>query len=231
MQLLRRNGPAMKATKPVRVWDAPTRLFHWLLVALMGFSWWSAETGAMDWHRLSGALLLGLLAFRLIWGFAGGSTARFGNFLRSPLKLLAYLRSDSQAPRTPGHNPLGGYSVAAMLLLLTVVIGTGLFAVDVDGIESGQLSHLVGFDGGRLAAEIHEIGFTLLQIAAGVHILAILFYLLVRKRNLVTPMVTGKDRQIDDARTALVTASPLHLVVAALIAAGLAWWAARGFPI
>ena len=230
MRFLRGEGSAVNATVPIRVWDAPTRLFHWLLVALLGFSWWSAEEEMMDWHRLSGSIVLGLLMFRIIWGFAGSSTARFANIIRSPIKLVGYLRSGSSSPRIPGHNPVGGYSVAIMLLLLTVQTGTGLFAVDVDGIESGQLSHLVSFDGGRAAAEIHEISFTLLQIVVAVHILAVLFYLLVRKRNLVTPMLTGADRQIDDARNALVPASALRFAIAVAIAAGLGWWAAMGFP-
>ena len=153
----------MSPLSPVRVWDGATRLFHWLLLALLGFSWWSAESGMMDWHRWSGSAVLGLMIFRLIWGFIGGSTARFGTFLTSPVRVLAYLRSDSGAPRTPGHHPLGGYSVLAMFLLLTVQVGTGLFAVDIDGLESGPLSHLVSFDQGREAAGIHELSFTLLR--------------------------------------------------------------------
>lgn len=221
----------MNATTPVRVWDAPTRLFHWLLVALMAFSWWSAEEKMMDWHRLSGSAVLGLIVFRLIWGFAGGSTARFANFVRPPFKVLGYLRADSGRARIPGHNPVGGYSVVFMLLLLTFQIVSGLFAVDVDGIESGQLSHLVSFDGGRAAAEVHELSFTLLQIVVAVHILAVLFYLIVRKRNLVTPMLTGVDRQIDDARTALVPSSFTRFAIAALIGTGIAWWAAAGFAV
>jgi cytochrome b len=219
------------ATTSIRVWDLPTRLFHWLLVGLMGFSWWSAETGAMDWHRLSGSVLLGLIAFRVIWGFAGGSTARFRTFLRSPMQVIAYMRSTSPERRKPGHNPIGGYSVALMLLLVLLQIITGLFAVDVDGLESGQLSHLVSFDQGRLAAEIHEISFTLLQIVVAIHVLAILFYLVVRKRNLIRPMVTGADSQIEDARDALNPASPMRLVVALVISAALAWWAVKGFPL
>lgn len=219
------------ATTSIRVWDLPTRLFHWLLVVLFGLSWWSAENGAMDWHRLSGSILLGLIAFRLIWGFAGGSTARFCSFLRSPMNVIAYLRAPASNERRPGHNPIGGYSVAIMLLLLLAQVGTGLFAVDVDGIESGQLSHLVSFDQGRVAAELHEVSFTLLQVVLGIHILAVLFYLAVRKRNLIRPMVTGADNQISDARGALSPASPMRFGIALLLSAALAWWTAKGFPI
>lgn len=214
-----------------RVWDVPTRLFHWLLVVLFGFSWWSAETGAMDWHRLSGSALLGLIVFRLVWGFVGGSTARFAAFLRSPSAVLAYVRSPAPQSRPAGHNPVGGYSVMAMLALLLVQVGTGLFAVDVDGIESGQLSHLVSFDAGRIAAEVHEVSFTLLQVVAGIHILAVLFYLTVRKRNLITPMIVGVDQQVSDAGGALVAASPLRFLIALAISGAVGWWAAAGFPM
>lgn len=221
----------MNPLTTVRVWDVPTRLFHWLLVALVCFSWGSAEYGKMDLHRLSGSILLGLVLFRLIWGFIGGSTARFGNFLRSPAQVIAYLRSDNSGPRKAGHNPVGGYSVLAMLLLLLLQIGTGLFSVDIDGLESGPLSYLVSFDQGRTAAEVHEISFTVLQIIVVIHILAVLFYLVVRKRNLLVPMFTGADRQIDLAAGGMVPASWWHLPVSAGIAIGLAWWTAKGFPV
>jgi cytochrome b len=213
----------------VRVWDFPTRLFHWSLVALIGFSWWSAEERLMDWHRLSGITVLALVVFRLLWGFIGGSTARFSGFVRSPGRVLAYLRPGSNAPRTAGHNPLGGYSVVLMLLLLTMQVTTGLFAVDVDGIESGPLSFLVSFDQGRVASEIHEISFTLLQIIVGLHVLAILFYLVVKKLNLVRPMVTGSDNALETSDGALVPASLVKLIVAAAIAAAFSYAVWKGF--
>lgn len=213
----------------MRVWDVPTRLFHWLLVLLFGFSWWSAEVREMEWHRTSGTILLGLIVFRLIWGFVGGSTARFGSFVRSPGAVLAYLRSKSDAPKAAGHNPVGGYSVVLMLLLLLVQTGTGLFAVDVDGIESGQLSFLVSFDQGRTASDIHHLSFTLLQIVAGVHILAVLFYLFVRKRNLIHPMFSGQDSQLGSGEGALVPASLVRFAAVALLSVAFAWAVWKGF--
>src|SRR5690606_14409362 len=93
------------------VWDLPTRLCHWLVVLLFLVSWRTAESGAMALHYLSGLGMLGLVLFRLVWGFIGGSTARFAHFLRSPAAVLAYLRSPSDPRVRPGHNPLGGYSV------------------------------------------------------------------------------------------------------------------------
>ena len=129
----------MSAARAVKVWDIPTRLFHWLLVALFAFSWWSAENDEMAWHYRSGIVLVSLLVFRVIWGFVGGSTARFARFVKSPGKVLAYLRQQDAAPPL-GHNPVGGYSVVALLLALIVQTGTGLFATDIDGLESGPLS-------------------------------------------------------------------------------------------
>jgi len=219
----------MNLTAPVRVWDIPTRLFHWLVVALVGFSWGAAEYGKMDLHRLSGSILLGLVAFRLIWGLIGSNTARFGSFLRSPAQVIAYLRGTSGVPARLGHNPVGGYSVLAMLLLLMLQIGTGLFSVDIDGLESGPLSYLVSFDQGRTAAKIHGLSFTVLQIIVVIHVLAVLFYLVVRKRNLLTPMITGADRQIESPAGSLVPASWGRLILAAAIAAILAWLTSKGF--
>ena len=221
----------MSLTSPVRVWDIPTRLFHWLLFALVCFSWGSAEYGKMDLHRLSGSVLLGLVAFRLIWGVIGSNTARFGNFLRSPMQVVAYLRGNSGGASKPGHNPVGGYSVLAMLSLLMLQIGIGLFSVDIDGLESGPLSYLVSFDQGRSAANIHHLSFTFLQIVVAIHIVAVLFYLVVRKRNLLTPMFTGADKQIENPAGALVPASLIRLVIAAAISIGLAWWTAKGMPV
>jgi cytochrome b len=221
----------MALSSPVRVWDLPTRLFHWLLVALFAFSWWSAENHAMDWHRLSGIVLLGLLLFRLIWGFIGGSTARFAAFVRSPRHVLGYLRREPIGATPAGHNPLGGYSVVAMLALLAVQVGTGLFAVDVDGLESGHLSHLVSFEQGRAAAEIHELSFNLLLVVIGLHILAVLFYLAVRRRNLISPMVTGRDGQLEAIDGALVGAGWVRFAIAVVLAGLAAWWTSQGLGL
>jgi cytochrome b len=218
----------MSGEEPIAVWDVPTRLFHWLLVILIGFSWWSAEEGELEWHKWSGMAVLGLLVFRIMWGVWGSSTARFANFVRGPGTVAQYLRMPM--PATPGHNPLGALSVIAMLALLALQVITGLFAVDVDGIESGPLSYMVEFDQGRTAAEIHEIAFTLIQVLVVLHLLAIAFYLVVRRRNLVTPMVTGRDRALGG----LPGMQPVpiwRLIVAIVVAIGLSWWLWIGAPL
>lgn len=214
----------------MKVWDLPTRLFHWTMVLLVGFSWWSAETGHMDWHYRSGLAALVLLVFRLIWGFAGASTARFGNFLRPPAAVVAYLRRPKDSVHAPGHNPLGGYSVVAMLLVLVVQVGTGLFAVDVDGLESGPLSHLVDFDQGRLAAGVHHLSFSVLQVLILLHVLAIAYYRL-RGRRLIVPMLTGRDAQIPAGAPALTGGGLLRALAALAAALLLGWWVSLGAPL
>ena len=205
------------------VWDIPTRLFHWLLVVLLGFSWWSAETYRMDWHRYSGLTILGLVLFRFLWGFFGTSTSRFGQFIKGPRAIWTYLRPNAGAARAAplGHNPLGGWAVLAMLLALVVQVGSGLFAVDIDGIESGPLSHLVDFDQGRVAADVHELSFTALQVLVVLHVLAIIVYLLLKRRNLVGAMVTGYRRPEGESASAGAERVPLWRLLPVLAAVAL----------
>ena len=138
-------------TRAAPLWDVPVRAFHWLLIALIAFSWWSGENHEMEWHRTSGYAILALVVFRLFWGLAGGRTARFARFVRGPRAVIAYVRGGAGA--APGHNPLGGWSVVAMLATVAAMVTAGLFAVDVDGLESGPLADYVTFDQGRMAAQ------------------------------------------------------------------------------
>lgn len=180
-----------------KIWDAPVRLFHWALVGLLGAAWWTAEERMIDWHRLTGYAILTLLLFRIVWGLAGSTTARFSSFLRGPGAVVSYLRkaagAQAAAP-SAGHNPLGGWSVVLMLGVLLLQIGLGLFAVDIDGMESGPFTYLVEFDTGRAAAEWHERIFTALQVIVAIHVLAIVYYLLVRRDNLIAAMITGSRK-------------------------------------
>jgi cytochrome b len=177
------------------VWDLPTRLTHWLFVFCVGFSWWSAEQRLMDWHRYSGYAVLGLLIFRIYWGLAGSSTARFAHFAGSPRAVLEHLRlRREERARIVGHSPLGSWSVVAMLLAMVTQVTLGLFATDVDGLESGPLSHFVSFGAGRVLAEAHEVSFDVLLVLIALHVVAILFYLLYERNNLVTAMLSGRKR-------------------------------------
>jgi cytochrome b len=218
-------GEAETPLRPVRVWDLPTRLVHWLIAALIPFSWWSATNDHLSWHRLSGYVMLGLLGFRLIWGVIGSSTARFSDFVAGPPTVIAYLRGRSGARRI-GHNPLGGWSVIALLTVLALQIGLGLFAVDEDAIEAGPLSKFVSFDTGRAITHWHHQIFWVLVALITVHLVAILVYAL-RRKNLIGPMITGVAR-LSPSLTAPAFASRTRLIIAAAVAAGLTWFVAHG---
>lgn len=174
----------------VRVWDLPVRLFHWSLVLLVPALWWTAGNDRMDLHIMLGEIMLGLILFRLLWGLLGSSTARFASFVKGPGAVLRYLRGNG---RSFGHNPLGGWSVVAMLLVLAVQVGLGLFASDEDGIYYGPLSrHMPDLDSAHALAERHETFFWVLVALIVLHVLAVLWYWLARRDNLVAPMVTGR---------------------------------------
>jgi cytochrome b len=174
----------------VPVWDLPVRLFHWSIVLLIGLSWWSAEQSFDRVHFWSGHFLLFLLVFRVLWGFAGSSTARFATFVRGPAAVVAYLRdgADGQA----GHSPIGALSVLAMLLALLVQISSGLIQIDEDDFVEGPLAGLVSYDTAALAHDVHEWSFKLLLGLIALHLAAIAYYRLAWGRSLIRPMVTGR---------------------------------------
>ncbi len=212
----------------VRVWDLPTRLVHWCIVLAVAISWWTGETGRLEWHRWSGYLLLGLVVFRIYWGFFGSSTARFTAFLRGPRTIASYLRGTW--PPAPGHNPLGALSVLALIMLLLLQVALGLFAVDVDGIESGPLSLYVSFEAGRAAAEWHEAVFNVLMGFIVLHILAIVWYRFVRKEKLLEAMFHG-TRTYPVQLPPVKAASAVRFVIGVLLAAALAWAVSQAFDI
>ncbi|MCX8475947.1 MAG: cytochrome b/b6 domain-containing protein [Sphingomonas sp.] len=175
----------------VKLWDLPVRLVHWGFALLLPAMWATAEFGQMPVHRVLGYVALGLLLFRLYWGVAGSSTARFASFVRGPGAVIRYLRAGVPVV---GHNPLGALSVIALLGLLGLQIGLGLFAQDSDGLFAGPLAALVGYETSDAATEWHETVFNILLGFVVLHIAAVLFYLVVRRDNLVRPMVTGRKR-------------------------------------
>jgi cytochrome b len=220
----------MAGAARVGVWDAPVRIVHWLIALAMPALWWTAERDQLEWHRRLGYLVLALVVFRLIWGFAGASTARFAGFVRGPRAVADYARRLIRGERveTVGHNPMGGWSVVALIGLLTAEVALGLFSVDVDGLESGPLSALVSFDAGRLAAHWHHWLFNALLALIGLHLTAIAFYGLVKRDNLVRPMLTGSRPAADGAAQPMTAAPAWRALVAAAGAAALAVWIARG---
>lgn len=210
------------------VWDLPIRLFHWLLTALIAFSWWSAENKQLDWHIWSGLAILTLLVFRLLWGLVGSSTARFAHFLRGPQAIRDYLR-DVHGWRLAGHNPLGALSVIVLLLATALQVGLGLVSVDEDGLNEGPLAHLVSLEASEAARDLHEDFFTVLLALIVLHVAAIVFYRLAFGRRLTAPMITGRaelDPDVEAMRPARAW------VALACLAAALAVgrWVAAGAP-
>lgn len=182
-------------TTPVRVWDLPTRLFHWLLAASVVGLVLTGQIGGnwMEWHFRLGLFTGALLLFRLVWGVVGGRWSRFASFVRSPATVLRYLRGQTAPDEhlDVGHNPLGALSVLALLGGLSVQVLTGLVADD-EIANVGPLNHLVSGAQASLATAWHtELGKLLLIVLVVLHIGAIAFYLHARKVNLVRPMLHG----------------------------------------
>ncbi|MEX0960157.1 MAG: cytochrome b/b6 domain-containing protein [Burkholderiales bacterium] len=179
----------------LQVWDLPVRLFHWLLVALVVSQIVSVGGLAMEYHALGGYAILTLIVFRIAWGLFGSTHARFSNFLCGPAAVLRYLRSlakPGHAPH-PGHNPLGGWSVMLMLASLLTQAISGLFADD-DILMRGPLAKHVSGDTVSLMTRIHDTNAIVLFVLIGIHIAAVLFYLVFKRENLIGPMFTGYKR-------------------------------------
>ena len=190
------DPPAQAAAglRPVRVWDLPTRLFHWLLAAAVVGLVITGKVGgnAIVWHMRLGLLVGALLLFRVLWGFVGGRWSRFASFVRGPAAVLRYLRNQPQPGDWfhVGHNPLGAGSVLAMLLVLAVQVGTGLVSDD-EIATTGPLNRYVASATGLAATAWHkEVGQWLMLGLVALHVLAIVLYAL-RGQRLVPPMVTG----------------------------------------
>jgi len=216
----------------VRVWDLPTRLFHWSLVACFVGLVATGYTGgaAMQWHARLGYVMMALLMFRIAWGFVGGRWSRFTSFLYSPAKVIAYLRGkDGGKPQT-GHNPLGAFSVLAMLALLLVQVGSGLVSDDEISF-TGPLSSFVTASQSLSATWFHkEVGQWMIVALVVLHIAAVAFYLVRKKTNLIKPMLDG-DKTVatpvppsrDDAPSRTLAAA-----VFAVCAVAVTWMARLG---
>ena len=227
---------ANTARRRIKVWDAPTRIVHWSIVILFGLAWWTEQTDRMPLHIVFGCMLLAVLLFRVAWGVWGAETARFASFVRSPAAVAAYGRGlfakRAVASEAVGHNPMGGWSVAAMLGLLIALSGLGLFCVDEDDVAPGPLAKFIGFEAGQVAAHWHGLVFYGLLILVGLHLAAVGFYAVRRHENLVGPMITGyrrvtgaiKEPRLAPIGLALVLAlAAAAIVVAIALAPALRW--------
>ncbi len=179
----------------IRVWDRPTRVFHWLLALLFVVCYISGNQGYFEIHLIAGQTLAVLVLTRILWGFFGSDSALFRNFLRPPREVIAYLSKSflrSQPDGAIGHNPLGGLAVAVMLAAFIVHCALGIFAENVDGYASGPLSFLVDYEMAREAADWHHESAHALLVLIGLHLAAILFHLFYKRENLIVPMLTGR---------------------------------------
>ena len=177
----------------IRVWDLPTRLFHWCLAGLCIAMMITGELGALKWHMRLGPVVLVLIVFRLVWGWVGSSTARFAFFVKGPAAIRDYLHRVRSGQDWPGigHNPLGALSVLALLFLPTAMVLTGLFTTD-DIFNDAPLVPLVSHHMVKLLSGFHRVGAGVVQGLVGLHLAAIAYYYWGKGENLVLPMITGR---------------------------------------
>ncbi|MEO0590611.1 MAG: cytochrome b/b6 domain-containing protein [Pseudomonadota bacterium] len=216
----------------VRVWDLPLRLTHWSFAFLVPALWWSAENSQWALHKRFGVTLLGLLVFRIIWGLLGTRTARFGSFVKGPQAVLAYVTGKAGAAAdTIGHNPIGALSVLGLLTVMSVQVGSGLFAGDPYDGATGPLNALVSVSTADALTDWHEWFYWVVLGLVALHLCAIIFYAVAKQNDLVSPMLSG--RKI--VKTAVEENEPApwgRLLIAAVTSGGLAVWVAyEAYPL
>ena len=216
--------------KRIKLWDLPTRIFHWSLVILISAAIITGEVGgsAIEWHGRIGLGILGLIVFRLAWGIIGSSHARFASFFPTPVTVRAYLNGQW---RGVGHNPLGAFSVFGLLALIALQVGTGLFGND-DIAFNGPLYGLVSKALSDKLTGTHEIVVNALFALIALHLAAIIFYTHVKKEKLIEPMLTGwkeiepkHDQTVESAKGGGAIAFIVALLIAlvAVYGASGAW--------
>jgi cytochrome b len=224
-------------TDKIRVWDLPVRLFHWMLVVLLTVSYFTGQAGGewMKFHFWSGYAILTLVLFRIAWGFVGSTTARFSDFVKSPVACWVYLKSLLLGRRTfdIGHNPVGGAMVVVLLFAVLAQAATGLFSADTDmGTVSGPLANLIADKWVDRLTHFHHFWVNVLLVLIGLHVLAAVFYLVWKRQNLIGAMVTGHKR-LDDvapsggAQPALTFATGRLAVSLVIVAAALVYFVVR----
>jgi cytochrome b len=202
----------------IQIWDLPLRLYHWLLAVAVSAAIATGKLGGglIDWHGRIGLFVLGLLVFRVMWGFVGTTHARFSQFFPTPAKLLAYLQGQWQGH---GHNPLGALSVLALLGVLATVVSTGLFSND-DIAFQGPLFSLVDKSLSDKLSGFHAQAFNVLAVLLVLHLIAIVFHVKVKKNDLLAPMLNGKKVVPKADAIPHSRASLRRLLLALVIASG-----------
>jgi cytochrome b len=210
-----------------RVWDLPTRIFHWALAVCVFCLLITGFRGgdAMSWHYRFGYCVLTLLMFRLVWGIVGGKWSRFASFIYAPSNILRYLKGQGEPLHSVGHNPLGAFSVFAMLALLLAQVGTGLISDD-EISAAGPLTKFVTNATVSLASSYHvTIGKVLVIVLVITHLAAIVFYLYKKRENLIKPMLHG-DKLLPASTPASIdtTATRTLAVAILLVCAAAVYW-------
>ncbi|MCL1051549.1 cytochrome b/b6 domain-containing protein [Shewanella abyssi] len=201
----------------VKIWDVPTRLFHWGMLCLLGGLWWTAESAEMEWHQLLAYSLLILIGMRLLWGFIGSDTAKFSHFVHSPKTVLNYVRKTKQhgISASIGHNPIGGYMVVALISLVTLQLVTGLFATDEIFIE-GPLYTTVNGDTALWLTWLHKKNFDLILILAAIHVLAVGVHMF-KGDKIIAAMFSGYKRLPGELAQPLAFVSTLKAVMIVMV--------------
>lgn len=213
-------------TVRIKLWDLPTRVFHWSLLAFVTTSFVTGWTGgnAMEWHGRAGIVIIGLLVFRLIWGFIGSTHARFARFVRGPAAIAGYLRGRWVGV---GHNPLGALSVLAMLALLACQALGGLFAND-DIAFNGPYFNAISKDLSDWISAWHKRGAWLILGVIGLHLAAILYYTHVHKETLIQPMLSGTKEVPETLAGESARGGGKLALIMAVVLGFAACWAASG---
>jgi cytochrome b len=192
---MERNAQSTLASsdRKILVWDIPTRLFHWLIVALVLAAYLAWRLDWMDWHAKAGDAALTLVIFRLLWGFFGSDTTRFSGFLSSPRQAMRHLAHTfrREHDRQVGHNPAGGWMVLLLLGLLVGETLSGLYVAN-DVADQGPLTDLTPGAVANTITALHWIFWDALLAAVALHVLAILIYAAAKGQNLLAPMITGR---------------------------------------
>jgi len=217
------------------VWDLPLRLFHWLLVTCMVAAYVTAKLGFdwMQWHFYLGYCTIGLLVFRILWGFFGPRHARFTNFIRSPSAVWLYLKGIFKrgTPPSIGHNPVGGLMVLLMLVLVAIQAGTGLFTTDAI-VWAGPYNPSVSESTASFLSTVHNWNFNFIIGVVLLHVAAIVFYAFYKNQNLVVPMLHGhKPATLVPEHEAISHSQLLKALVVSLVAAGLVYWLLAHAPV
>lgn len=220
----------------VLVWDVPTRLFHWTLVALVALAWATGESEGFwfTMHELAGYGVLALLVFRILWGVWGSRHSLFADFLR-PFRVVRDYAAELfrlRPPRTVGHNPLGGWMIVLLLFVLAVLVGTGLFGgEEEEGVMiAGPLAHYVSAGTAEAMIELHEVFFNVLLVLVAIHVAGVLADMGLKRENLIRAMVTGyKSLPPEEAAAETGAAAPAWRAVMAILIAGAVTWLVVGY--